>query len=458
MPITRITIGNKAITTSKTIISAREGVRLDVENSIVRISAETVPTIWEEAFNAWLESGERYVSRINNITPSIDGAFWLHGDECTAYKPLEQITLVQWLTEYAKRADGSVDTKGKTSFTEQPYGSGLEIYDLCPACRTCAMAILLKRKFEWLKMMLNMHKEIILTKDNRRLDYLSENRIEANAQCEEDVKRLGPQFMAAPRMLGEFDPLLNEYVTTVHMWNYVVAKNNMSIEVHTTAESPTGFYVQTKHALPSCNQNQRLECEIEVEPYSVEPDVSVLVTGVTTKFEPFKDSGGVGESDATIKHMDATHKKVTSNFPAATAAGTYVMVAKFIPFIYATLTDAEGNPIDLSNINWDVLVIPEGDETDKLMLGGLISTIKQLTAPTVEDYNNANRYPSRSDSGTNIWKITITWRIINRDGSASGLGDSVSSYFFESMKTRKPIDGLLRDSIWVSDGGDVSGV
>ena len=58
--------------------------------------------------------------------------------------------------------------------------------------------------------------------------------------------------------------LLQQYMTVVHMWNYVVSRNNSSNIITVAPEDTAGFIVQTKRALPSCDDQFEVSCQIVV--------------------------------------------------------------------------------------------------------------------------------------------------------------------------------------------------
>ena len=479
MPVSSITIkthsGATVNLSGGCVFTSGTDTQWTAVNGTAMLSMLPQASLFDHAYDAVIS--QRYVSRLNNVAAGEDGAIWVLPDRCMSTRPAQAVAKLQ------KTVPSSPSAIYDWEYTQQPWGTGMTIYDTCPACRNCRDVALIKRQFEWVKMMLNMFKDVNINLNPAnyaeggsdtvymlRQQYLSSNRIALDSACTSEIGSSADKYASIPEMKGS--PLMNEYISTVHMWNFAVSRNNTSTEIRPTEESSTGFLVQTKHALPSCSEQLRLTCDIHVEPAPsgtpgtslVEPNLSMLVTGTSTQFAPFDvaaSASGVPGNLATLTLESYVEKNVHVDFPAARIAGTYILVAKFIPFINTTLLDDEGNPIPLSgNTMW---IVPESTATSStvtsdstvtysstfILVGGSTTAISSSSSPSVADYTQAGEFPSRSGEGFNIWQITVTWTIQRRSsGSWTTFKSYVSTYLFSACRTRQPIDGLIRDTIW----------
>ena len=58
--------------------------------------------------------------------------------------------------------------------------------------------------------------------------------------------------------------LLQQYVTLVRMWNYVVSQNNTSTVIDVAPEDTSGFTIQTKRSLTSCGCDSQIKCTLVI--------------------------------------------------------------------------------------------------------------------------------------------------------------------------------------------------
>ena len=369
---------------------------------------------------AAVKSDGRYVSSVSGASPGAAGDVWVDGDECLSWEP------------------------GASSVT---------LYDLCPSCRTCEGAHRLRRRIEWCHMMLEAFKDASLntqTVTDARLALMAADRVSDGASCAstdaEYAKYAETVGILSRRLLGQ-------YATMVHLWNYAVSQNNSSTVITTPSGDETGFIVQTKHALPSCGGAAAINCSIVIEPVDVEEGISIYVHTPELEFLPFT-SAMTGLSDhVAVTHETATRKVIATNLGPSEYAGTYAVTVKVLPFMYAVLRDRDGNVIDLASVDWsavgstsDVVVgETETTTTTQYHLGATQEEYTQLKAPTLEQYRAANVCPTRTDDGENVWKVTVSWIM-----TGSLEKTFTETYIYTTMRTRKYLAGMLRDTTFVT--------
>lgn len=304
----------------------------------------------------------RRVLTINGITPTDDGEFFIDGSECDSW-------------EYIS-------------------GSTIGLVDLCPSCTTCETIYRLKYEVENMKMWINTLKDVNLYAGSNiatRQGLLNDQRIAPYAAQDDEDKSEDKKLCSIGLIPDDGYlqlkglQLLQQYITTVHMWNYIVSRNNASTVIDVAPEDTTGFTVQTKRALPSCCDKQKIKCTMDVYPVGVIMDkddaghivplpsragvdgtdgypISVYVPDGSNevRFEPFwdnkiKDDGGdikieYNQNSVLKPYQQKSHVKTnlishykqistkdasnSSGFIDATFAGTYVVTVKFLPFVY----------------------------------------------------------------------------------------------------------------------------
>lgn len=199
------------------ILAGSTSTALSVDSSVVTISADA----------QWASEYEP-VRTINEIKPTADGTFFLSGSECDSWTYLG--------------------------------GSTIGIVDLCPACKTCDAVYQLKHEIEELKLFLNSVKDANLYNStvttNRRALLTTAQLFKGTAAC-----TVTPSSTVYPKGLE----LMQQYVTLVRMWNYVVSQNNASTVIDVAPEDTSGFTVQTKRSLPSCGCDSQIQCMIVID-------------------------------------------------------------------------------------------------------------------------------------------------------------------------------------------------
>lgn len=413
-------------------IHAGEGVDIAVDNNVVTIGL-TDTAISTDVLNP--------IYSINGNFAASDGSFYIHGSECDSWNVYNEV----------------VDGQRRT---------GISLVDLCPACSTCDELYKIKKELEYLDIIINMMKDTELHDTNQLIankTMLESMMIADQQSCDYDHQNI--VAMAGMQ-------LLQQYVTIVHMWNYAVTQNNNSFKLDIAPEGASGFTVQTKRALPSCDGSYDIQCIIDVDYYGIIPDMgpndtepvltrrnpanpgangdqllSVYVPkpyqvirgnnggGTYLDFTPFVvdqkiEVGGstvyasaaevalqevsgssLTKADAAVTHVSVYQKRVATPRINARIAGTYELSAKFLPFM----------PYVMYNSDHEVISIRGGSYTiiDGGTSGGMISTeyypteidTDQILAPTEKQYLDANAIPSSSVPFKNVWQVVITWKI-----------------------------------------------
>jgi len=398
----------------------------------------------------------QYIKTINGVAPTQDGEFFIDGSECDSWDILESRT-------------------------------GISIVDLCPSCTKCESIYRLKYEVENLKMWLNTLKDVNLyltagTKDEvaTRTALLSQYRI------------TGPDKMPQCNTGIEFDDgymnmrglqLLQQYITTVHMWNYIVSRNNASTIIEVAPEETTGFVVQTKRALTSCACEQKICCTIHVSAYGILKDnqpnqpreipsdypISVFVPEKSNivRFEPTvkQDPPNIALpiSGCTISTADpadpddylyASKKTATTGEIDAKAAGTYVVCVKFLPFIYYQAW-RDGEPINIRGGTTTTISGHTNTETGVVTYDFGISdwttNIKPSAdmpgEPTEADYLSAKTVPTTSVPFKILWKIDIEWKVKELvDGEWQEREPDIENYMYRANGIRSYFGSILQNT------------
>jgi len=405
-------------------------------------------------------SGFGFVTSINGVAATDRGEFFIAGSECDSW-------------EYGDTGE-------------------LKFYDLCPACTTCETIYRLKYETENLKQWINTLRDVNLMVANDVYNNsvaLATQRITgattwSGSWMSPTMCGLDPRWNSC---MGEDTPvddsfmrlrgldLLRQYITTVHMWNYVVSLNNASTEIQVAPEDTAGFVVQTKRALPSCCDKQRISCEIKVTDcqaiYDNDSDqlpsdlpggynLSVYVPERTTRieFQPFtnkiKDATGESSNMKAILCAPLNAQPEAYNFEAALwdgvvtdiekagipvkryyqqmawmsanyqkaiyttvldakVAGTYILTAKFLPFIGMELYNGKNQIISIRGGTYSAKdgTKEQDDETD--VQYKFIDHEQDVVYPnpTETNYLDSKAAPTRSVNFKLVWTIEVNWKI-----------------------------------------------
>ena len=368
---------------------------------------------------------DTFIQTINGVSSDDDGEFFIDGSECDSWGIIEN---------------------GVDSIThEQVTGvtaSGISLVDLCPACRTCESIYRLQYEVENLKMWVNTLKDVNLY-INDDMDQRRTNLGNLRVTNLSDLCAAGLEQDDAYMQIKSVQ-LLQQYMTVVHMWNYVVSQNNASNVIEVAPEDTAGFVVQTKRALPSCADNQAIQCTIDVgapcgikddgtlitldrETYPVsiyvpEPVLSLDnggkdVQSLDLHFEPFdeKQEQALGNAKIHVRSQTQSDKvRVQTDVISAKVAGTYVVSAKFLPFIYYRIWKGSGSNKTYISVRGGTTVPITGTTVgdDTVWDFGISGhEVAPKLNPTAQDYLDAKTTPTSSVDFKLVWPIHIEWTV-----------------------------------------------
>ena len=365
---------------------------------------------------------DTFIKTINGVASNDDGEFFIDGSECDSWGIIEN----------------GIDSITGDQITGATT-SGISLVDLCPACKTCESVYRLQYEVENLKMWINTLKDVNLYMQDdmaQRRENLNNLRV-TNLS---DMCAAGLEQVDAYMQLKSAQ-LLQQYMTVVHMWNYVVSQNNASNVIEVAPEDTAGFVVQTKRALPSCADNQSLQCTIDVgEPCAMKDDgtfitlpypISIYVPtptldinngGKDTKsldlhFEPFdaKQTQALHGAKIHVRNQTQSDKvRVQTDVISAKVAGTYVVSAKFLPFVYYRIWKGSGDNKTYISVRGGTTIpitgTTVGDDTvwDFGITGHEV--LPKLN-PTAQDYLDAKTTPTSSVNFKLVWPIHIEWMV-----------------------------------------------
>ena len=397
----------------------------------------------------------KYIKTINGVAPNNEGEFFIDGSDC-----------VSW--------DYIID--GRDQLFDEPIGNGsvsnngISLVDLCPACKTCEYIYKLQYEVESFKLWINTLKDVNLYNhddmDQRRTD-LGKPVFRVTGD-EQSMEKCGVTLTPDDAYLQiRSVQLLHQYMTVVHMWNYVVSQNNASNVIELAPEDTTGFVVKTKRALPSCSCQRTISCTIDVgEPKAVTDDgtafknygtaadpvyvpypisiyvpqpVAVINTASATSepvnsldltYEPFEDKQlqALNGAEPVVSPVpdrptSTSSKRVYTGVIDARVAGTYIVSAKFLPFVYYRIykKDTAGNEYQVSVRGGNEIII---DKNGKEIAGGTATqwdfgisshSVGSLIDPTYKNYLDAKTAPTCSVDFKLLWPITIKWEVSTED-------------------------------------------
>lgn len=440
-----------------------------------------------DAIGKELVKSSGFVTSINGISPTDRGEFFIAGSECDSWDYGEQ---------------------GQILLT-----------DLCPACTTCESIYRLKYETENLRQWINTLRDVNLSlapdvwnANNAMAQYritgttawqgdwhsavpVSGSTVHTNWDSCSNGMDLDGSFMKLRGLA-----LLKQYITTVHMWNYVVWLNNASTEIQVAPEDTAGFVVQTKRSLPSCCDQQTISCEIKVTECqalfdgsttpagglpSGYPTLSIFVPHTSIEFKPFdnaiKDETGqannmkaiipapLGEQDASYNLTTTELSSVERGYPVlryanqlpwmtqnyqkavftsklnAKVAGTYTLTAKFLPFIGMLLYNGKDQIISIRGGTYSAQdgtqVDPEEESVEYKFIDHEQNTI--FPNPSEKAYLDSKAAPTRSVNFKLVWKIVVTWKI---DDDAI-----VQTYLYTCNGCRTYYSGALIDGSTISN-------
>jgi len=378
MSVKHITIGRSVVDKDFTLSAAGQ-LYFDVDKQAGKATlCTTLPeSVFDAAYDKLMLGGYRYISSINGEQPNEDGLLMLNGDRCLSWQ----------------HAPGEIT-----------------LYDLCPACSSCDLYAELIRRLEQCKIALNMLKDANLY-DNDILQSRKATLENARAELHESCEGHDP-VSRTPIFSSE---LLKQYATMVHMWNYLVTTIGMYNEVVVAPDSPSGVSVRTAYTVSNCNTLNSLMVAIEISPLSLADGLQPLSLYVARREVAFIPSEDTPDDFPTVVPTlgAGTTKTVMATFGAVNTAGTYVLTATFLPFVYA-------QPVE-----------PEPPDTRRTYI------VSENNYPTYDDYCTSIMYPSEAVSGMCTWRVVITWTL--DDGKARNI---VRTYEMRTATPRNIATGL----------------
>ena len=369
------------------------------ESNLLTLSCNSSEDIFGKALEQALEDATPFVSTINSVGPTADGHFFMHGSECASWEPAGN--------------------------------HGISLLDLCPSCTTCDNIEELNKGVERCRKLLDAFKDANLGYTTTMV-----TPVEDDGETFE-VKGLN---------------LLAQYISTVHMWNYVTSRSTASTEVHNTPSDPAGFYVQTKRAISSCG-SESLKCTIKVSLESgqgADPLSLYIPDDIKTRGLSFGGYTDLGSVD--VPGIPAT---VIADFGNPSRADTYSVTAQFFPFVYYEIKTKEGEVVTFREVI-DLLLNPpdpdpepdpepDPDPIDPLDVKptldwkefkeGFNFEAKAIDSPLEAQYNDSKVYPSESATARLRWKIEVTWDV--------GEDTFVETYYFKTNGVRTFMPGVI---------------
>lgn len=419
-------------------------------------------------YGSLVQSYDPFIKTINGVGPNSKGEFFIHGSECDSWDYLKD-------------------------------GHGISIVDLCPACRDCELIYRLKQEAIRMKLWLAVLRDVNLYQSpasTQEAQTLWGYRLPDVPSCGKYI--LGDTFenFAKEEGFKKGLQLIQQYMTTVHMWNYLVNRNNKSDVIQIAPEDTAGFSVQTKRSLTSCNKKQSIRCTIKVigasalfddnhvEPlYSLAPSypVSMFIPRAELTFQPFtKYQTEVGIIPASLdpatgirSNIDILYaaypgsdeyvycRSVDTGVVDAVAAGTYAVNAKFLPFVYSEMVDENGKPISIRGTTATNI---SGTTTS----GGTIEFkfFAEDTPPVPlpnaeheaiidEDYLNSKTAPTCSVNFRIIWTIVIKWTVLE-EGSQPREEEQTYQYICNGVRRFYSSSVIGGSTINISGGTEQS--
>jgi len=437
-------------------IAAGSCTNLDVSGDTVSLGLDM------DAIRERIRSSAVY--SINGVYGRSDGSFFINGSDCDSWGYIEGSTAFPMNEQppiYKYDEDGVMTDVPDTE------ASGIWITDLCPACQTCDEIYQIKQGIEQLDVFINMIKDVELHDDAQ----LQANKAELEALAIDGGTQCTNSWGIIDPMKGM--QLLQQYITVAHMWNYAVVQNNASFKLEIAPEDTAGFVVQTKRALPNCDENWWIRCTITIT-YDqaisdsgvpvAKQDLSVYVPEPILHFKPFthydaESSTGLPESvepigggtattiyadDAALNGAKATltypvpgvsgqsytRKVIQTDRIVARVSGTYEVTVKVLPFRNCVLRDENGDVVTIRGALINITGQTTADGKYVVYPGYTCDPESPaILNPTKEDYLNAKTAPSVSVPLNNVWKVHIIWEV-------GEVGDTSGYNYFEYEETR----------------------
>lgn len=396
------------ITGNVRFAAGSDNVSVTSKGNTVTLSSRTEKSIYEKAYDDLILTP--YVSQISGVGPDSTGAFFINGSGC-------------WDWYYK---DAAKEGPNKIS------NALLVLNDLCSSCSSCEATVRMKKLAEHFKVVFNILKDANLYDTDtvkERKAYLDSKRMKLTENCSsaltaEDKNRLNSISVFGNRLLGE-------YLTAVHMWNYLVSNKRTSTSVDVAKDDPSGMSVASTATSPGCDKGTQVSVTSVVSQVSGQPGLSLYVPKVSAAA-----SGAVSSSGEVVSMLSPTSVSVTTSTGDGSGAGAIGFAANVHPYFHVQLqTGTEtGGWEDTTLAAWNPSELAKSTEPDgkggdtvtynRMKLRALVS---QVTDGTREDYLQSRSLPSRIENGKNLWKIETT---VTRTGTLAG--EEKSTYYFET--------------------------
>lgn len=393
-------------------------------------------------YGSLVQSYDPFIKTINGIGPNSKGEFFIHGSECDSWDYLKD-------------------------------GHGISIVDLCPACRDCELIYRLKQEAIRMKLWLAVLRDVNLYQSpasTQEAQTLWGYRLPDVPSCGKYI--LGDTFENFVKEEGfkKGLQLIQQYMTTVHMWNYLVNRNNKSDVIQIAPEDTSGFSVQTKRSVTECGsaagtQNSpNVQCAIRITGCHIVYDsgtvdgselasagyvgndtnpnaypVSMLIPRAVVSFTPFMQNTASDSTkqaivgipatttvDGIVKNMKinaaavgepAYQRSVDTTILPVVAAGTYSVTVKFLPFIYTVMEDAENNAISIRGTTAKSVDPKEQDGEVIFQFYNKDTAPVYIAEPTTKNYIDSKTAPTCSVDFKLMWDIEIVWSTKDKAGN-----------------------------------------
>ena len=411
-----------------TVAVDRESYNPRFDSRTLRISSPYVNRIWQEAVS-YIITGYgsidskseiiKYVSAINNVSPGNPaGNFFILGGMC--------------VTPFISPNTSNIPDEDASGVMPRPVTNVLSLTDSCMTCQTCEKLLQVKERLEALKRVFWALKDINLYGRNT-LD--TRSNFSASAMMTTPAGCVG---LPSEERLKLFDMrmfnVLGQYMTMVHMWNYVVGLGSHHVEFIPPTDDVSAFAVRVSFPKSACESDPAVTtaCTITIRPYAVQDDLAAWIPEPELEFSPMQEYSpnlvGSGTQSGLV---------YTFSFSDDSAlVGTYSILLRYYPFIPViakrladpgedALDPEQYDPMDftkrairLDNGAYEVEYYGSrfevkvgndddtGDDDNDDPGGG-----EGDAAPSVDSYMASKRWPRYSTADKNMWEIEITWGI-----------------------------------------------
>ena len=419
----------------KVILDAVGYAQLGYIGTALAISSPYVNTMWQDATLAILDgTGMKYVASINGTpaTPS-NGNIFILSSFC--------------LDTYPHYSDQPEEYDTGRMQEIQPNKSTLFLMDNCATCQTCDKYMLAKQRVEKLKRQFWALKDINLYSKSvfdARKSYSGMDLMQLPVGCQALEHRddiLGATLFN----------LLGQYMTVVHMWNYIAQLRSQVLRITPSPDDVSGFVIYAQSPKLTCDGNTTISCQVTIKPMQVQEGLVAWIPEPETSFEPF--SYAVSFPAVTVEDLqdDATGLgKVFSFSDSSAVVGTYTLLIRYLPYFHVMVYDPEQDPpVPIDPAEYDPTQF-----TKKAVHGdrggwnieysgsalGVTTEVDETFEPTKEDYVASRSYPAASSADSNIWEITVAWTL-------SGTLDqsTVDVYYYTTPCVGQPMKNPTHD-------------